>query len=246
MKFNSILLVALLLASITCIRKLNKNSKESPFEKTLRITREANEKTESFGHGLFDKYENKQALGIPVADFNANLKAIIGDVKFSENPLTYDFDLNKNGFIDREEAGLALRNVFISIARDVAFKGAKYSAPEGKHSKNVNSLVEYIAGRYSEVKKVVDGLFDQADNNKNGLLSTGKFLETFSFKSSPNLQNIINTVNPTGEEKINKDQAFYLFALLVLDSQVHEEGSDIRVAGAENGQGKHFLQKKHD
>jgi hypothetical protein len=228
MKFNSILFIALLLASITCIRI----KQEAPFQKTLRITREANEKTESFGHALFDKYENKQALGIPVADFNAHIKAVFGDVQLTENPLTYDFDLNKNGFIDREEAGLALRNTFISIARDVAFRGLNFSAPEGKHSENVNSLVKYVAGRYTEVKQLVDGLFDSADHDGNGLLSSKDFLGTFSFKSSPNLQSILKTVNPSGEERINKDQAFYLFALLVLDSQVHEEGSHVTVSGA--------------
>jgi hypothetical protein len=242
MKFNSILLIALLLSSIACIRN---NKKESPFQKTLRITREVNHNTEKFGHALFDRFENKQDLGIPVADFVAHLQKTFGVKELSENPLDYEFDLNKNGFIDRQEAGLALRNTFISIARDVAFKGVQYSAPEGSESEKINSFVKHIAGKYTEVKKIVDGLFDKADQNKNGLLSTEKFLQTFTFKSA-NLKSIIANVNPTGEEKINKEQAFYLFALLVLDSQVHEEGSDIRVAGAENRQGKHFLQKKND
>jgi hypothetical protein len=228
MKFNSILFIALLLASITCIRKIKK---ESPFQKTLSITREANEKTESFGHDLFDKYESKQALGIPVADFSAHIKAIIGDVKLTENPLTYDFDLNQNGFIDREEAGLAMRNTFISIARDVAFHDLQYSAPQGKHSEIVDYLVKFVAHRYTQVKKLVDELFDSADHDGNGLLSSEDFLGTFSFKSK-NLQNILNTVNPSGQERINKDQAFYLFALLVLDAQVHEEGSHVTVSGA--------------
>jgi hypothetical protein len=241
MKFNSILLIALLLASIACIRKMKH---ESDFEKTLRFTRDVNENTENFGHALFDKYQNKQDLGIPVADFVAHLQKTFGVKNLSENPLTYEYDLNKNGFIDREEAGLALRNTFISIARDVAFNGVKYSAPEGEESHKINQFVKHIAGRYTEVKKMVDGLFDKADEDGNGLLSTIDFLGTFDFKPTKNLHNIVNTVNPTGEEKINKDQAFYLFALLVLDSQVHEEGSDIRVAGAENGHGKHFLQKK--
>jgi hypothetical protein len=240
MKFNSILFIALLLASITCLRKIKQ---DNPFQTALRYTREANEITESYGYDLFDQNENHE-LGISVADFTDIIKDIFGNVQLTKNPLVYDFDLNKNGFIDREEAGIALRNVFISIARDVAFHGLKYSAPKGRDSDFINSLVENISDKYYKVKKIVDGLFDKADIDGNGLISTDDFLETFRFEATENLHNIVNTVNPTGEEKINKDQAFYLFALLVLDSQVHEEGDDIRVSGAEDGHGKHFLQKK--
>jgi hypothetical protein len=242
MKFqNILLLIALLLASITCIRKL----KESTFDETLRITREANKHTERFGHAFFDRAEGKTDQGIPVQSFVSQIKEIFGNTQPSANPLVYDFDLNKNGYIDREEAGLAFRNIFIAYGKDVAFNGLEYDAPEGKHAEAVDSLVQWVAGKYRHVQKKVNGLFDGADQNGNGLLSTGKFLETFSFPKSVNLGNIINTVNPSGEEKINKDQAFYLFCLIVLDTQVHEEGSDVRVAGAEESNGHSFLQKKH-
>jgi hypothetical protein len=244
MKSQTIIFItALLLASITCITN-NKPKKESAFDETVRITREANKNTERFGHAFFDRAEGKTDQGIPVQSFVSQIKEIFGNTQPSANPLVYDFDLNKNGFIDREEAGLAFRNTFIAYGRDVAFNGLQYHAPEGKHAKAVDSLVQWVAGKYRHVQKKVNGLFDGADQNGNGLLSTGKFLETFSFPKTKNLKTIIDTVNPTGEEKINKSQAFYLFSLLVLDSQVHEEGRGIKVAGAEEN-GHSFLQKKH-
>ncbi len=237
-------MIALLLSSIACISKTKDNS----FDTALRYTHEVNDLTRSFGEKLWDNFKGKETLGIPVADFTAKVKELFGDVKLTENPLVYDFDLNKNGFIDREEAGLAFRNVFISISRDVAFNGLKFSAPKGSSKRSIDSYIFNISKKYENVKNLVNHLFDLADKNKNGLLSTGKFLETFTFKPTENLHNIVNTVNPTGEEKINKDQAFYLFALLVLDSEVKQEGNGIRVAGAEreegDDKGKHFLQKK--
>jgi hypothetical protein len=245
MKSQTVIFVfALLLASITCITN-NKPKKESAFDEAVRITREANKHTERFGHAFFDRAEGKTDKGIPLQSFVSQIKQIFGDVKPSDNPLVYDFDLNKNGFIDREEAGLAFRNIIIAYGRDVAFKGLEYAAPEGKVGDAINKIVGWVADKYNHVQKQVNKLFDGVDLNKNGLLSTGKFLETFTFPKTDNLKTIIETVNPTGEEKINKDQAFYLFCLLVLESQVHEEGKGIKVAGAEESRGHSFLQKKH-
>ncbi len=240
MNFNCVLLVALLLTTISCVSKL----KESPFDTALRYTWEANHITREFGENFWDKAKNKHSLGVPVEDFVVQVKEIFGHVKLTKNPLVYEFDLNKNGYIDREESGLAFRNTFISIARDVAFNGLKYKAPKGKYQRAIDSHIFNISKKYDHVKELVDHLFDKADQNKNKLLSTKKFLETFSFKKTANLDNIINTVNPSGEEKIDKDQAFYLFCLLVLDSEVKEEGKDVQVLGAEDkNDRKDFLQK---
>jgi hypothetical protein len=243
MKLNTFFLIALMLASITCNRKTRKLS---PFENAVRILREVNKNTENFGYALYDRFENKEKNGIPIQDFISHLQKLFGIEKPSLSPFNYAFDLNNDKFISRKEAGLALRNTFVSLASDV-IRGVKYSAPEGTQSDKINSLLKYVLNKNKEVREIVDELFDKADKNNNELLSTKDFLQTFKFKPSPNFQNILNTVNPKGEEKINKVQAYKLFLLLAADIEVEEEeGQDMRVLGAEDReiQEKYLLRNK--
>jgi hypothetical protein len=238
---NNIFLIILMLVYITCIRELK--HRETPFERTLRLTREVNTDTENYGAAFFDRVQDKSAEGIPTIDFIAKINSIFGDIKLSDNPFVYEFDLNNNGYIDEHESGLAFRNIIISLARDVAFKGLKYSAPAGENQSYINLLVSETAKKYIETRNVVYQLFDVADIEKKGLLSTEKFLNTFSFPETTSLKSILASQNPSGNAKINKEQAFYIFGLLVLEHQKIEEGK-IKVAGVEDKHdfGKHFLQ----
>jgi hypothetical protein len=241
MKINSIIFTVLILGSISSMREFK--HRETPFERALRLFREVNTDTENYGAAFYYRIENKTAQGIPTIDFVAKVKSLFGDVQLSENPFVYEYDLNNNGFIDEHESGLAFRNIVISLARDVAFNGLKYSAPAGENQTYINFLVSETAKKYMETKNVVDQLFGVADIERKGLLSTEKFLSTFNFPETPSLKNILASQNPSGAEKINKEQAFYIFGLLVLENQKEEEGK-VKVAGAEaeHDFGKHFLQ----
>jgi hypothetical protein len=150
------------------------------------------------------------------------------------NPFVYSFDLNKDGFINRQESKVAFRNIIISIARDVAFKGLKYQPKASKFSKHISLSVNLTAKRYTEFKQMVDKVFDKADENKNGLLSTQDFLKAFKVKSSRGIKQILENVNPGGEDKMTKKQVFEAYGLVILKAnEESQEGHGFKVKGAQ-------------
>ena len=162
-----------------------------------------------------------------------NIQKVFGDLShIGSNPFTYNIDLNDDGVISKYESGIAFRNAIVTIAGSLAL-GGSYEVPESDFHDEVVNQIEFTKDKYFRVKQYVDGLFDEADKNKNGLLSTKKFLETFQFPSTPAIQTILENANPGGAENINKNQAFEIFALLALESEKVEEPIDLNVVGAQ-------------
>ena len=226
-RFNLVFLFALLLSSIACIRRDRENENRDPFQQTILWTKQVNGKARALGSIFYkDNVEKGNKKGIPVADFEKSFREIFGDLsKVGPNPFVYAFDLDNDGFISKEESSLAFRNAIVTIGGHLVL-GNKYEIPAGKYQEKVQEAVAFTVDKYQKVGNFVNNLFDKADENKNGKLSTKKFLETFQFASTPNVQKILESQNPGGAENITKQQAFNIFALLALDTEKAEQSED--------------------
>jgi hypothetical protein len=226
MKFqNVIFLTALLLASITCIRKMRKEEKNI-FQEASKVSAFIFQKTEELGHKFFDAIEDKDEKGVPVEDFAHLFLDNFGPKIGTNHLLSEELDLNNNGFVDREESGVAFRNIIVSLGLDVIAKGLEYSAPEGEFSEAIDQNIEKVAEGFEHVKERIDQLYDAADESGKGRVTAKEFVELLRYPYLLDVPSVLEKVVSSGEERINKIQAFYIFELLILDSHNHEHSHE--------------------
>jgi len=115
------------------------------------------------------------------------------------------------------EAGLAFRNIVITIASQVAFDGLKFEAAEGKWKKDVDEAVAFTAKRFTKTREITDDLFEKIDANGDGFITIDEFLAVFpNVVPKDKLSALFAQVDVNGDGKLDKDEAFHLYGLIVL------------------------------
>jgi hypothetical protein len=218
---NAFLVIILILSSVICVLEDIKlddlvNS-ENLFKKALRFTSEINFNITKIAEELMFLNSDKDFKKNLVKPYNEKLKEVFGDLDlFLNNQFMKNSQFKNFDFFDKFESVIVFRNIIISIAYDEIFNNLKYKLPYVvKFSEEVNKSIDFTKKNYLLIRDIVNNIFDKADINKNGLISTYEFLNIFPFEKNFYLDQIIDTQNPKGVEKINKLKAFDIFLLII-------------------------------
>jgi Ca2+-binding EF-hand superfamily protein len=213
--------VILLGVSLAYEHKINKNKNpkvDPQFARSIDYTVQVNNRADVIGKLIFKKLAAGKPV-IPKEKFDEFLKSINPDLSIdgTVNLFRYDYDENHDGTISPKEAGIALRNILVAVAADKAFKHIEFVA-KGQFKKQIEETVDFIADKYIKVREIVRSLFKVADVNNDGALEKEEFFAVFKFKpKSKSIDEFWAQIDKDGDGKIDVDQAFDLYALLVLD-----------------------------